>query len=157
LKAPQNGPTVARPGHRGRRVLLADGSRFFRSLLGGNLEQAGIEMLYAHDGDEAYKLAQANAKVIDACLIDLGLMRKGALELVASRRQEPELAHPPMLLMASSVDVVEETLPKAHELKAQVFEKRLVPFETILGHVSNALEPHVKDLRSAERKPFFTV
>ncbi|HEY8210540.1 MAG TPA: response regulator [Myxococcaceae bacterium] len=145
-----------RPGER-HRLLLVDGSRFFRTVLGGALEHSGFQLLYARSGPEALELAEAHGSALDAVLSDLAMPGMDGLEFAVALRNTAGWETKPILMMSSS-EIAADRVRAAEALTGYgLLEKRLIPVEAIVSRVSSAVEPHVQALRAAERVPFFSV
>ncbi|MDP1822797.1 MAG: response regulator [Archangium sp.] len=141
----------------GKSLLLAESSRLYRNQIGANLEQAGMRVLYATEGDEALEVALEHAAELDACLLDTVLPGLDGVTLAAKLRAGP-LKHKPILLMSGSEAMNPAAQEAAQRLTGSgVLDKRTLPFEAILAKVYSTVQPSLTQLRSAERTPFFSV
>lgn len=89
----------------GLNVLIADDETPITSILRSRLEKAGFRVRVAHDGQEAYELALAEAP--DVVVTDLQMPRRSGLEFAQAMRAEPELADVPVLLLTARGYIVE--------------------------------------------------
>ena len=95
-------------GQRGsRRVLLADGSAFWRGMARCRLEMAGHRVVEAGSREEA--LAKLKQHRVDVAAVALDLPG-GAGELVAAMRRDPALACVPVLALAGVGEAPAEAL-----------------------------------------------
>ncbi|MFH1808594.1 MAG: response regulator [Pseudomonadota bacterium] len=69
-----------------RRVLLADDDRFYRALLGHTLHLAGLAVLQATDGDEAFRLVLDELMDLDLIVLDLYMPGMPVPELLEAIR-----------------------------------------------------------------------
>lgn len=148
------------PGDRsfvGRWVVLLETSRFYRNAIGGNLEHAGLHVLYAEEPDEAIELLDAHDGPVDACLIGLPSIAGGLAfaQTLAVRAQPPRS----LLILSPGADVDAALNAKVAALTTTgVLNKRDLPFDLVLSRIFNHLKPaNVLELRSCERVPYFAV
>lgn len=141
----------------GKSLLLAESSRLYRNQIGANLEQAGMRVLYASEGDEALDVALEHASELDACLLDTVLPGLDGVALAQKLKDGP-LAGKPILLMSGSEAMTPAAQQAAQRITGgSVLDKRTLPFEAILAKVYSTLHPNLTQLRSSERTPFFSV
>lgn len=142
----------------GKKILLVEDNRFYRNLVGGTLEQAGLQVLYARDGEEGLALAQEQAHSLDAILVDLVMPKLPGLELARALRRDSTLASKPVLLM-SAIDEIRPGEEKEVErlTGSKVLDKRVLPIDVILGRLFATLQPALVELRASQRVPFFSV
>lgn len=148
----------ADPGLTGRKVLLLETSRFYRNAIGGNLEHAGLHVIYAEEPDEALELAKEHADQLDACLVGLPSLPT-ALEVVVALKGLAPRAAGRVLVLSGKAQVDETLHAKVMRLTGSAtLDKRDLPFDLVLSRVFSQLKPaNVLELRSSERMPFFTV
>ena len=114
-------------------VLCADDDEDILSLVALRLERAGYEVVTAHDGDEAVRIAQERRPSV--AVLDVMLPRRTGLEVLAELRSDASLAGVKVILLSARVqesDVArgldagaDAYLPKpfkAHELVTKVEE-----------------------------------
>jgi len=80
----------------GRTVLLADGSQLHRIVLGKLLAQAGFAVTAVTDGTEALDLLE-RGRTFDLLVIDLGLARVGAIDVLSHFRIKLGTGTPPAI------------------------------------------------------------
>jgi len=76
-----------------KKVLLAEDTPFFRSLVSGYITSAGYECIAKNDGLEAYEYLLANYKIIDIVVSDIQMPKMNGFELVKKIKTTEELAH----------------------------------------------------------------
>jgi signal transduction histidine kinase len=81
-----------------RRVLLAEDDPQQLAALGRILEQAGFEVVPAHDGVEALELARTRA--VDSAVIDLLLRRLDGLRVCELLKRDPTTTNLPVLILS---------------------------------------------------------
>lgn len=153
------GSEPSRPGMlEGKSLLVAEPSRLYRTQIGGNLEQAGMQVLYATEGEEALDIAMDNADQLDACLLDTVLPGIDGVTIAEKLRATEQFAQKPIILVSGTEAMSPQLRAAALRLTgADVLDKRTLPFEHILSKVHSKLHPHLSQLRSAERTPFFSL
>lgn len=141
----------------GKSMLVAEPSRLYRNQIGANLEQAGMRVLYASEGEEALDVALENADALDACLLDTVLPGVDGAT-IAGRLRESRFGAKPIMLMSGAEAINPQAQEAARRLTGSgVLDKRTLPFEHLLSRVHDTLHPHLAQLRSSERTPFFSV
>ena len=110
-------------------VLLVEDDGQLAEMYRLRLERANIDVTVAADGDEALKLASTLA--YDLVLMDLGLPKRGGLEVIRMLRSEPATAGIPMVVLSnySEPGMVKEGLDLgvlAYLVKADTTPSRLV-------------------------------
>lgn len=91
-----------------RRILVVDDDREVVRLIRAYLEQAGYEVLAAHDGNTALHMARRERP--DLLLLDLMLPGKDGLELTRLVRADPALAHTPIIMLTARVDDMDKII-----------------------------------------------
>ncbi|MBI2391989.1 MAG: response regulator [Deltaproteobacteria bacterium] len=87
-------------GRRGKpRVLLVDDSEVVRRHTGAMLEEAGYDVVYAHDGDEGFERARAEAP--DLVLTDVEMPKRDGFALCRAIKDDPTLARTPVVICSS--------------------------------------------------------
>ena len=85
-----------------RRILVVDDDREVVRLIRAYLEQAGFEVLAAHDGDTAVHIIRRERP--DLVLLDLMLPGKDGWEITRLVRGDATLAHIPIIMLTARVD-----------------------------------------------------
>lgn len=85
-----------------RRILVVDDDRQVVRLIRAYLEQAGFEVLAAHDGDTAVHVIRRERP--DLLLLDLMLPGKDGWAITRLVRGDPALAHIPIIMLTARVD-----------------------------------------------------
>jgi len=148
---------VAQP-QGGKSVLVAEPSRFYRTQIGQNLEQAGLQVLYATEGEEALDMAEEHAASLDACLLDVALPGIDGVAIAEQLRQRADFGKKPIIMVSAAEAMSPATHEAARRLTGSaLLDKRTLPFERILTAVHRSLHPNLAQLRSSERIPFFSV
>ena len=142
----------------GRRVLLLETSRFYRNAIGGNLEHAGLQVIYAEEPAAALDLAEEHADQLDACLVGMPSL-SNALEVATGLGAAAPRAAGKLLLLSGKPPIDEAVQAKVRALTgSSALDKRDLPFDLVLSKIFSHLKPpHLLELRSAERMPYFTV
>ena len=85
-----------------RRILVVDDDREVVRLIRAYLEQAGFEVLAAHDGDTAVHIIRRERP--DLLLLDLMLPGKDGWEITRLVRSDAALAHIPIIMLTARID-----------------------------------------------------
>ena len=85
-----------------RRILVVDDDREVVRLIRAYLEQAGFEVLAAHDGDTAVHIIRRDRP--DLLLLDLMLPGMDGWAITRLVRADPSLAHIPIIMLTARVD-----------------------------------------------------
>lgn len=97
----------------GRRILVVEDEEDARVFLTTVLEDAGAEILEAHDGDEA--LAVARRERPDLITLDLSMPGKDGVEAFADLRDDPDLSTIPVCVVTGHPEfrkvLYERTVP----------------------------------------------
>jgi two-component system chemotaxis sensor kinase CheA len=92
-------PTGLSESTRAKRLLVVDDSITVRTSLQSLLESAGFDIKTAPDGAAAFKLLQTNP--FDLVVSDVEMPRMDGFELTRRIRNEPQLAHLPVVLVTA--------------------------------------------------------
>jgi CheY-like chemotaxis protein len=82
-----------------KRVLLAEDDRVLRRAGEVTLKQAGFDVLTAADGEEALRLARADAP--DIVLLDLIMPKMQGFEVLRSLKADPATAAIPVIVLSN--------------------------------------------------------
>jgi len=85
-----------------RRILVVDDDREVVRLIRAYLEQAGFEVLAAHDGETAVHILRREQP--DLLLLDLMLPGRDGWEITRLVRGDPTLAHTPIIMLTARID-----------------------------------------------------
>jgi two-component system alkaline phosphatase synthesis response regulator PhoP len=85
-----------------RRILVVDDDREVVRLIRAYLEQAGFEVLTAHDGEAAIHALRRERP--DLLLLDLMLPGRDGWDITRLVRADPTLAHLPIIILTARVD-----------------------------------------------------
>ena len=83
----------------GRKILLADDSQFFRSMVGDILSGEGYEIAFAEDGEEALNMLHSHAP--DLLILDLHLPKISGFDVIKEIRRGKVKSDVPILVMSS--------------------------------------------------------
>ncbi len=123
---------------RKRRILLVDDDPVQRKLNKLQLEQAGFRVAVAEDGLDA--LTQARTASPEAIVSDVLMPRMNGLQLSVAVRQDPRLAHVPVVLTSSTLQHIEDADRRmAQDLGANAFVPRTPGFEEVVAELLVAL------------------
>ena len=81
------------------RILLAEDDRFLRKAAEATLRQNGFTVLTAVDGEEALRLARAEAP--DLVLLDLIMPKMQGFEVLRTLKQDPATAEIPVIVLSN--------------------------------------------------------
>jgi DNA-binding response OmpR family regulator len=87
-------------------ILLVEDNRPLAEAVGGYLEAKGLDVDYAADGMEGFRLAQENR--YDAIVLDGNMPRMDGLEVVRRLREESRLSTP--IIMVTARDTLEDKI-----------------------------------------------
>ena len=132
---------------RKRRILLVDDDPVQRKLNKLQLEQVGFHVALAADGLDA--LAQAGKAPPDAIVSDVLMPRMNGLQLSVAIRQDPRLAHVPIVLTSATLQHIEDADRRmAQDLGANSFVPRTPGFEEVVAELLAALETPPPSLKA---------
>jgi DNA-binding response OmpR family regulator len=115
--------TSAQPNeneHGKPRVLVADDDPDILALISFRLERAGYEVLAAADGDEALRLALANAP--DLAVLDVMMPKLDGYEVTIRLRQNETTRRMPIILLTARVQ--EADIARGFEVGADDYVKK---------------------------------
>lgn len=85
-----------------QRILVVDDDREVVRLMRAYLEQAGYEVLVAHDGESAVHTLRREQP--DLLLLDLMLPGRDGLDITRLARSDPALAHIPIIMLTARIE-----------------------------------------------------
>ena len=95
-----------------KRVLVADDEVHILDVISYKLQSAGLEVITAHNGQEA--LEQARAERPDLLIVDYQMPGLNGLEVRLQLRQEPQTRRiPAIMLTARGLDAEQDELDRA--------------------------------------------
>jgi len=119
-----------------KKILLVEDDPFLSSLLKNRFAQEKVEVMHAHDGDEA--LAMLKTATPDVVLLDLILPKKSGFEVMQAMREDPQLANAPVIIISNLGQP--EDIQKGQELGAiEYFIKAKTSIEDLVGNVLSFL------------------
>jgi DNA-binding response OmpR family regulator len=81
------------------KVLIADDDRDIARAVQIRLEQAGFDVVQAHDGDSA--LATAQTALPDLIILDISMPGRDGFDVFEALRESPETANVPVLFLTA--------------------------------------------------------
>jgi CheY-like chemotaxis protein len=120
-----------------KKLLLADDSVVIQKLVGLSFANEDLEIETTDNGDDA--IAKAREIVPDIVLADVVMPGKSGYEVCAAIKQDPKLAHIPVLLLTGTFEAFDEARATASGSNGQITK----PFE------AQALVERVKQVMSA--------
>jgi two-component system, chemotaxis family, chemotaxis protein CheY len=112
-----------------KRILAVDDEESIARIIQANLRRAGFEVDIAHNGADA--LALLLSRPYDLLISDVNMPQMDGLELLEHLRQDPEMAHLPVILLTaqSSGEAVSQGYSQGTDL---YLTKPFVPEELVL-------------------------
>ena len=87
----------------GQRLLVAEDNPVNRLIITALLQRLGAEVVEAEDGEQAITIARAQAKRLDAVLMDLHMPKVDGLKATAMLRADPSTTHLPIHAFSAAV------------------------------------------------------
>lgn len=106
------------------RILIADDSRELRTVLSAQLRKLGFDVQVAVDGQDALERARSFRPTL--IIMDIMMPKLSGLKATKKMRDDPELAHTPIILMSQlgeEQDVVEGIEAGADEYLVKPFRQ----------------------------------
>lgn len=137
-------------------ILFVEDDQFFRTLLGGALENMGFHLAYVSSGEEAlFRLQELNG--VAAVIADFVLPGMDGLALATRLRLAPGGANTPFFLVTST-DRTPEIEQRVRALPGTVLlSKKNLPVEALVRSVNIALCRVPTELRVTERVTYYTL
>jgi len=129
-----------------RKILLVEDDEFLSSLLKNRLLKEGLEVILAHDGEEAIKLLK-NEKP-NLILLDIILPKKSGFEVMEEIRSNPSLAVEKIPIIIISNLGQETDVEKGKELGAiEYFVKAKTSLEDLVEKIKSFLKSTNNELK----------
>ena len=120
-----------------KKILLIEDDPFLSSLLKNRFSQAHVEVLHAHDGEEALAMLKTNTP--DLVLLDLILPKKSGFEVMQAIRQDPQFPNVPIIITSNLGQ--SEDMEKTKELGAtEYFVKAKTSIEDLVSNITSILD-----------------
>jgi two-component system, response regulator len=121
--------------HSGKQILIVDDSPEDVLLIKRGLTAAvpNAELKVAQDGEEAYRLLfglAPGSRLPNLILLDIKLPRMTGPELLTEIRAEPTLDFVPVVMLTSSVDLMD--MGKCYKLRANSFLQKSIDFDEFM-------------------------
>jgi CheY-like chemotaxis protein len=117
------------------RVLVVDDEMVIRRLVGAMLGRARFEVLYAEDGEAAWRVLQEQA--IDLVITDCSMPVLNGLELLRRIRATPACAVLPVIMMTGTG--LDDMAQQAEREGANEFLSKVLSPDVLLAAVERAL------------------
>lgn len=127
----------------GRRLLIADDEKAFVKMISLFLRQAGAEVLVAHDGAEAFRIA--NLSALDAIIMDLQMPGTSGIEAIRSLR----LIAPRIFIAVLTGFPCEEIFAEAREAGADMCAAKAESMSQIIAALAAALNKRDEERKNA--------
>ena len=127
-----------------KRVLVVDDEPHLTYILSFKLEQMGLEVLAASDGEEAFAIISEDPP--DLIITDFQMPRMSGMELCLKLREEPRTAWIPILMLTSRghrLPLAELAMTNIQQLLPKPFSAR-----ELLSYVKDLL--HLAPVQNAE-------
>ena len=85
-----------------KKILVIDESALFREYLTSKLVEKGFEVVIATNGLDG--LVKLRGDIPDLIIMDFYLSRKSSLELLEAKKDNPNVASIPVIIVASKID-----------------------------------------------------
>lgn len=120
-----------------KHILLIDDDETLLRLFGGYLQNAGFEMLYAHDGNEGREIARRLQP--DLILLDLNLPIMDGYEVSSRLKKEILTKHIPVIIL-TNMDMSHEAERLFKELGIDDYIHKSVQSKELIGRVKKILK-----------------
>jgi uncharacterized protein (TIGR02266 family) len=137
---------------RKKKILVADDTLFFRSMLEDLLLGAGFEVATASDGEEALKKIEGESPGFDLVILDLLMPKKSGFDVIREVRKDPGDVVTPILVITEYY-TEESEIKKIREIGASGYLTKSSRPDEIMFRVKNILYPAKEDLRRHVRIP----
>jgi uncharacterized protein (TIGR02266 family) len=137
---------------RKKRILVADDTLFFRSMLEDLLLGAGFEVTTASDGEEALKKIEEQSPGFDLVILDLIMPKKSGFDVIREVRENPGNAITPILVITEYY-TGESEIRKIREIGTSGYLTKSSRPDEIIFRVKSILYPAKEELRRHVRIP----
>lgn len=119
-----------------KKLLLADDSVVIQKLVGLSFANENVEIVYADNGDDA--IARAKEVTPDVVLADVVMPGKSGYEVCEAVKQDPALAHVPVLLLTGTFEAFDEARAQTAGADGQITK----PFEAqaLVSRITEVME-----------------
>ncbi len=133
-------------------ILIVDDNRDLRGYLRRVLNQAGYNVVSAHNGAHGY--AQAQIHLPDLIVTDLMMPQVSGLDLIAMVRQDEQLSGTPIILLTAKAN--EETRIEGTEMGADGYLAKPFNDRELLAEVRNLIALKANERRIAQLNLYLT-
>ena len=127
-----------------KKVLLIDESQLFRDYLGKKLQDQGIEVAMGVNGlDGSLKLRSEHP---DLVIMDYYLTRNSSLELLEKKKQDPNAAEVPVIMVSSKVE--RDKVLQVAKYGVRKFFSKPVKIDSLMKTVGEYLGLDMRDRKS---------
>lgn len=123
---------------RGKRILVADDDASIRRIVQMVLVRAGLEVIMAEDGEEAFEKAVMEQP--DAILLDIMMPKMTGLETCSKLRATETTARIPVAFLTANRDI--ESFKQAHDLGSLLYINKPFQPEKLVDSVGLLLSAH---------------
>lgn len=118
-------------------ILLVEDDSFLSSLLKNRFIKEGLNVVHAHDGQEAIDVLKSSKP--DVILLDLILPKKSGFEVMETMRQDPQLENAPIIIISNLGQP--EDVQRGQELGAvEYFVKAKTSIDDLVNNVLGFLK-----------------
>ncbi len=128
-----------------RNILIAEDSAFFRNLIKARIEAEGFHVIAAQDGQIALDLVKTHVKDLSLVITDLEMPHMDGLTLTRAIKNDPELAHLPVIALSTLAD--DSDLKKGREAGVDDYQIKLDQ-EKLL----QSIHTHILDIKKLIRR-----
>jgi DNA-binding response OmpR family regulator len=130
-------------------ILLIDDDETLLRLFGGDLQKAGFEVLYAHDGNEGRETARRLQP--DIILLDLTLPIMDGYEVTDRLKAEKPTKHIPIIILTST-DMSQESEGLLKQQGVDDYIHKSVQDEELVERVKKVLRSHGYTLKEVAQQ-----
>ncbi len=121
-----------------KRVLLAEDDPAILKMTRLRLEHAGFEVVTAHDGEDAWRQAEANP-AFDLVLMDVKMPKLNGFEVCQRLRANPKTAAIPIIIMTASALYWQDLANRCIELGVADWVKKPFRSQELLQKIHRVL------------------
>lgn len=129
-------------------ILMIDDDPMMLRLFGGQFAKKGVEMIYAHDGQEGREVARRLQP--DLILLDYRMPVWDGMQTAKQLKSEKETAQIPIIFLTNE-DVSQEGQKYWQEVGAEGYIHKGSPFKDIFAQVKQVLKSHGKEMMEGEQ------